>query len=57
VHGVGSFVAHKHWGCRGSLVIDARVKSHMAPPLEVDPEVSNRVDRLFAKGGSLHGIA
>ncbi len=57
VHGVGSFVAHKHWGCRGSLVIDARVKSHMAPPLEVDPEVSNRIDRLFAKGGSLHGIA
>ena len=56
VYGVGSFVTHKHWGCRGSLVIDARIKAHMAPPLESDPDVARRVDRLFAKGGSLHGI-
>lgn len=56
VYGIGSFVKDKHWGCRGSMVIDARVKAHMAPPLEADPEVSKRVDRLFARGGSLHGI-
>ena len=56
ISGIGHFVQNKHWGCRGSLVIDARIKSHMAPALEVDPEVSKRVDRLFAKGGSLHGI-
>lgn len=56
VSGIGSFVQNKHWGCRGSLVIDARVKSHMAPALEADPEVTRRVDRLFARGGSLHGI-
>lgn len=56
VYGIDSFVHNKHWGCRGSMVIDARVKSHMAPALEADPEVSKRVDRLFAKGGSLHGI-
>lgn len=56
VYGIGSFVEHKHWGCRGSLVIDARIKPHMAPALEPDPQVSERVDRLFAKGGPLHGV-
>lgn len=56
VFGIGSFVKDKHWGCVGSMVIDARVKSHMAPPLEPDPDVSKRVDQLFARGGSLHGI-
>jgi 4-hydroxy-3-polyprenylbenzoate decarboxylase len=56
VHGIGSFVAHKHWGCRGPLVIDARAKPHHAPPLERDPAVERRVDRLGAPGGSLHGL-
>ncbi len=54
VHGIGAFVHQKHWGCRGSLVIDARSKPHHAPVLEPDPEVSRRVDRLFASGGPLH---
>jgi len=53
LHGVDSFVEHKHWGCRGPLVIDARIKPHHAPPLVTDPEVSKRVDKLFAKGGPL----
>ncbi|MCR9202059.1 MAG: 3-octaprenyl-4-hydroxybenzoate carboxy-lyase, partial [Planctomycetaceae bacterium] len=57
VFGIGSFIENKHWGCRGSLVIDARIKPHMAPPLEADLDVARRVDRLFAAGGSLHGIA
>ena len=56
IHGVASFVENKHWGCRGPLVIDARVKPHHAPPLVKDPEVEKRVDRLFTKGGSLHGV-
>ncbi len=56
VHGIRAFVENKHWGCQGSLVIDARVKAHMAPPLEADAEVSARVDRLFGKSGPLHGI-
>jgi 4-hydroxy-3-polyprenylbenzoate decarboxylase len=56
VHGIGSFVAQKHWGCRGPLVIDARAKPHHAPPLERDPAVERRVDRLGAPGGSLHGV-
>ena len=55
VHGVGSFVEHKHWGCR-TLVIDARSKPHHAPPLVEDPAVSRRVDTLASPGKSLHGI-
>jgi 4-hydroxy-3-polyprenylbenzoate decarboxylase len=56
VHGHGAFVRHKHWGCTGPLVLDARSKSHHAPPLEPDPRVSARVDALFQKGGPLHGV-
>ncbi|MEZ6132578.1 MAG: UbiD family decarboxylase [Planctomycetaceae bacterium] len=56
VYGIDSFVKHKHWGCTGSLVIDARIKPHMPPPLEPDPAVSKHVDRLFATGGPLHKI-
>ena len=56
IYGIDSFTEQKHWGCRGSLVIDARLKAHMAPALEADPKVSKRVDRLFSGGGSLHGI-
>jgi 4-hydroxy-3-polyprenylbenzoate decarboxylase len=56
VHGVLSFVSRKHWGCRGPLVIDARMKPYMAPPLEIDPAIARRVNVLFARGGPLHGI-
>lgn len=47
IYGVDSFVEHKHWGCRGPLVIDARIKPHHAPPLVRDPEVTKRVNELF----------
>ncbi|MDY3562447.1 UbiD family decarboxylase [Gemmata sp. JC673] len=56
VYGVGSFTHRKHWGCRGPVVIDARLKPHMPPPLEVPPEVTRKVDALFAKGGPLAGV-
>jgi 4-hydroxy-3-polyprenylbenzoate decarboxylase len=56
VQGVEPFLEQKHWGCRGPLVIDARIKPHHAPPLEADPQISRRVDRLGAPGGPLHGI-
>jgi 4-hydroxy-3-polyprenylbenzoate decarboxylase len=56
VHGVGSFIEHKHWGCRGPVIIDARRKPHHAPVLEKDPGVERRVDRLGVRGASLHGI-
>ena len=56
IQGVGAFTAHKGWGCRGSVVIDARVKPHHAPALVEDPAVTARVERLAAPGGPLHGI-
>ena len=56
IHGIDAFIEDKHWGCRGPLVIDARLKPHHAPPLVEDPEVSRRVDALAAPGGPLHGI-
>ncbi|KIG13017.1 UbiD family decarboxylase associated with menaquinone via futalosine [Enhygromyxa salina] len=56
VHGVGSSVQHKHWGCSGSLIIDARVKPWHAPPLVEDPMVTAKVDALAAAGGPLHGL-
>lgn len=54
--GVGAFTEHKHWGSRGALVIDARLKPHHAPPLLEDPDVERQVDALAARGGSLHGV-
>ncbi|MEX0679324.1 MAG: UbiD family decarboxylase [Pirellulales bacterium] len=56
VFGVGALTSQKHWGCRGSLVIDARIKPHHAPPLVEDPEIARRVDALGASGGPLAGI-
>jgi 4-hydroxy-3-polyprenylbenzoate decarboxylase len=56
IDGIASFTRQKHWGCEGSLVIDARIKAHHAPPLVEDAEVGRRVDALGAKGGPLHGI-
>lgn len=56
IHGINQTIQHKHWGCKGPLIIDARIKPHHAPVLEKDPAVEKSIDRLFAKGGSLHGI-
>jgi 4-hydroxy-3-polyprenylbenzoate decarboxylase len=56
IYGVNSFIDHKHWGCRGSLIIDARIKPHHAPVLEKDPTVEKLVDKMGEKGGSLHRI-
>jgi 4-hydroxy-3-polyprenylbenzoate decarboxylase len=53
IYGVKSFVEYKHWGCRGPLVIDARIKPHHAPELIPDKGVSERADRFFQKGGVL----
>ncbi len=54
--GLDSFTHHKHWGCRGPLVVDARIKPHHAPPLLDDPVIERRVDALGAPGGPLNGI-
>ncbi len=56
IYGINAFTENKHWGCRGPLVIDARIKPHHAPVLEKDPAIEKKIDKLFAKGGSLAGI-
>ena len=56
ISGIESFTHQKHWGCRGSLLIDARIKPHHAPPVIEDPAVTKRVDELAAPGGPLHGV-
>jgi 4-hydroxy-3-polyprenylbenzoate decarboxylase len=56
VHGIEAFTHQKHWGCRGPLVIDARLKPHHAPPCEEDPTVTARVDALCRNGGPLAGL-
>lgn len=56
VWGVDAFTTAKHWGCRGALVIDARIKPHHAPVLEEDPATTRRIEELAAKGGPLHGL-
>jgi 4-hydroxy-3-polyprenylbenzoate decarboxylase len=56
VYGLGGRTVNKHWGCNGTLIIDARSKPHHAPPLVEDPDVAARVDALAAPGGPLHGL-
>ncbi|MCX6296541.1 MAG: 3-octaprenyl-4-hydroxybenzoate carboxy-lyase, partial [Bacteroidetes bacterium] len=56
IYGIDSFTENKHWGCNGSLIIDARIKPHHAPPLIKDPEIEKCVDALGVKGKSLFGI-
>ncbi len=57
IYGIASFTRNKHWGCEGPMIIDARIKPHHAPPVVKDTATEKKIDRLFAKGGSLHGIA
>ncbi len=55
-YGVNSFTRNKHWGCTGPFIIDARSKTHHAPPLEKDGTIEKKIDRLFVNGGSLARI-
>ena len=51
--GIGAETIAKHWGCRGSVVIDARFKPWQAPPVIEDRETLARVDARAARGGEL----
>jgi 4-hydroxy-3-polyprenylbenzoate decarboxylase len=53
VHGLGASINNKHWGCTGSLVIDARRKPHHAPLLEVAAETSSQVDNIASSGHTI----
>lgn len=56
IHGIGSFTEHKHWGCYGPLIIDARIKPHHAPVLEMPAEVEKKIDRFWEKGRVLFNV-
>ena len=53
VSGIAASTVDKHWGCGGSLVIDARTKPNHAPPLIEDPEVMAKVDARATRGDEL----
>jgi 4-hydroxy-3-polyprenylbenzoate decarboxylase len=48
IYGFDSFYEFKHWGCKGPLIIDARIKPHHAPPLIEDDDVARRVEQKFS---------
>jgi 4-hydroxy-3-polyprenylbenzoate decarboxylase len=56
LYGAREFTHCKHWGCAAPLIMDARMKSFHAPPLEDDPDVERRIDAWAAPGGPLHGL-
>jgi 4-hydroxy-3-polyprenylbenzoate decarboxylase len=56
IYGVGAFQENKHWGCKGPLIFDARIKPHHAPPVELDTATERKIDSFFEKGGSLFGV-
>ncbi|OQY01545.1 MAG: 3-octaprenyl-4-hydroxybenzoate carboxy-lyase [Desulfobacteraceae bacterium 4572_130] len=56
IYGIGSFIKHKHWGCTGSLIIDARTKSFHAPLLKPDKNIVKKVESFGKHGGPLYGI-
>ena len=53
IYGVEEFVQDKHWGCLGSLIIDARQKPYMPKPLEKNQMIEKKINRFWEKGGSL----
>ena len=55
MYGINAFTEFKHWGCKGPVILDARIKPHHAPPVEKDPAVEKTIDHIFNKGGSLYG--
>lgn len=55
VYGLNSVTKYKHWGC-STLIFDARIKSHHAPPVLKDEAVEKRIDKIFEKGGSLYSV-
>lgn len=53
IYGIEETYEHKHWGCVGPMIIDARKKTHHAPELKLLPETEKAIERFFIKGGPL----
>jgi 4-hydroxy-3-polyprenylbenzoate decarboxylase len=46
IYGINSSTRHKHWGCKGPMIIDARKKPHHAPELVKDPATEINIKRF-----------
>ncbi|MBX9734424.1 MAG: UbiD family decarboxylase [Chitinophagaceae bacterium] len=57
IYGVRAFTDNKHWGSDGPMIIDARIKPHHAPAVELTEDLRKQTDRFFEKGSSLYNIA
>lgn len=53
IYGMEEFTHNKHWGCNGSLIIDARKKPHHAPELYKDDVVESQISKFFDEDGKL----
>jgi 4-hydroxy-3-polyprenylbenzoate decarboxylase len=49
IHGIAAFTENKHWGCKGPIILDARIKPHHAPAVVKDIEIEKRVDEILKK--------
>ncbi len=56
IYGIKANIQNKHWGCSGSLIIDARTKPHHAPGLKVPTSVLQNVDKLVDQDSKLQKI-
>ena len=56
IYGAGAVTRFKHWGCRGPVVVDARIKPFHAPALASDPDVERRIREMGRQGGPLAGL-
>ncbi|RNL56094.1 UbiD family decarboxylase [Pedobacter jejuensis] len=56
IYGINDFTINKHWGCKGSLIVDARKKPHHAPELIKSVEVEAKINEMAKAGGVLSGI-
>ena len=54
IYGVDASTENKHWGCKGPVIFDARIKPHHAPAVEKDPATEKSIGHIFNKGGSLY---
>ena len=51
IHGIQEKTINKHWGCEGPLLIDARIKPHHAPPVEMDKKVLESAAQKLEQAG------
>ncbi|SDN51563.1 4-hydroxy-3-polyprenylbenzoate decarboxylase [Desulfonauticus submarinus] len=49
IYGIDEYYKCKHWGAKKAILIDARLKSYHAPPLEEDPETINTIKEIMFK--------